>query len=104
MKTSKVYCIETSYPLDTLKFKSSETHKAYFTNLSVAFRIILGNLVVKKWPSERLNYTKIYRDIVEKKQSIISIKLKGSTILRIKITQSVINNPLEGLGIDQCPI
>lgn len=104
MKSSSIYQVETSYRSDTIIIKPSEPYKAFFSNLSLAYKAVSNNLAIKGWPTEGINYTAIYRKIKERGAVTISIKLANSPMLIIKISKFKMNEPLESLGIDAAPV
>jgi hypothetical protein len=104
MKNQSIYSVETSYRNELVVIRPSEPYVAYFSNLTLAYNAIANNLAINGWPLDRINYTAIYRIIKERSIATISIKVKGSSILTIKISKLLMNNPLEKLGIDPYPL
>lgn len=104
MKISSFYLVETSYQNELIVIRPSEPYQAYFSNLTLAYKAIEQNLATEGWPLDKINYTGIYRIIKERGTATITLKVIGSSILTIKVTKLLMNNPLEKLGIDPYPL
>jgi hypothetical protein len=104
MHKSTFYSVETSYRNEVIVIRPSEPYIAFFSNLTLAYRAIESNLAINGWPLEGINYTAVYRVIKQRGVATITLKVVGSSILTIKITKQLMNNPLEKIGIDPYPL
>ncbi len=85
------------------EIRQKEPFTVFFSNLSKTIETLMLHLGTNGWETKRVNYTAVYRSMLEKGKFGIDYDFEGAKMFRVQITKRVLNPIITSLGIEEKP-
>lgn len=102
MLQQSIYQVQIMYVGQMAKLIDKEPTITYFSNLKKCFNNICNALAINGW-DHNINYTAMYRSLIEKGNYQKEFNLKGQKMFKIIVYKTIINPNISLLGIEPNP-